>query len=217
MTHIDFYFDFVSPYAYLAFEHLPEVLEGLNCEVSCKPILLGALFKHHGHTPPVAIPSKQAWIYRHALWLGHAHGIPIELPAVHPYDPLPHLRLALATTSDGTVNRLVTETIFRDVWRSGGADAADPARRGALAQRLPAPVRDAQGDAARAQLRANTAEAIAQGVFGVPACVADGRLFWGFEGLAMLRAALHGDAWFDGPQWGAADRRASPPTAGGGV
>jgi 2-hydroxychromene-2-carboxylate isomerase len=207
MTHIDFHFDFVSPYAYLAFEHLPAVLEGIDCEVSYRPVLLGALFKHHGHVPPAAMPSKRAWIYRHALWLGQAHGIPIELPAVHPYDPLPHLRLALATTSDGSVNRFVTETIFRDVWRGGGADAVDPDRLAALARRLPAAVRDAQGDAAKAQLRANTSEAIARGVFGVPACVADGRLFWGFDGLAMLRAALRGDAWFDGPQWDAAGGR----------
>jgi 2-hydroxychromene-2-carboxylate isomerase len=205
MTHIDFYLDFISPYAYLAFEHLPTVLEGISCDVSYKPVLLGALFKHHGHMAPAAIPSKRAWVLRHASWLGHAHGIPIELPAAHPYDPLPHLRLSLATTADGAVNRLVAETIFRDIWRGGGADAIDPARLAALAQRLPA-VRDGRGDAAKTQLRANTAEAIAQGAFGVPACVVAGRLFWGFEGLAMLRAALQGDAWFDGPQWNAADR-----------
>jgi len=60
MTHIDFHLDFVSPYAYLAFEHLPEVLEGISCEVSYRPVLLGALFKHHGHTPPVALPAKRA-------------------------------------------------------------------------------------------------------------------------------------------------------------
>jgi 2-hydroxychromene-2-carboxylate isomerase len=213
MTHIDFHLDFVSPYAYLAFEHLPAVLEGLSCEVSYRPVLLGALFKHHGHTPPVALPAKRAWVYRQALWLGHAHGIPIDLPATHPYDPLPHLRLALATSADGAISRLVAETVFRDVWR-GGADAADPGRLAALAQRLPPPVRDAGGDAVKAQLRANTAETIAQGVFGVPSCVADGRSFWGFDGLAMLRAALQGDAWFDGPQWDDADVRSRAPAPG---
>jgi 2-hydroxychromene-2-carboxylate isomerase len=75
MKHIDFYLDFVSPYAYLAFEQLPETLEGLSCSVSYRPVLLGALFKHHGHVAPVAVPSKREWIYRHVLWLGHAHGI----------------------------------------------------------------------------------------------------------------------------------------------
>jgi 2-hydroxychromene-2-carboxylate isomerase len=215
MTHIDFHLDFVSPYAYLAFERLPEVLEGLSCEVAYKPIVLGALFRHHGHTPPVTLPAKRTWIYRHALWLGQAHGIPIELPAAHPYDPLPHLRLALATTRDGAISRLVAETIFRDIWRGGGADAVDPARLAQLAQRLPPAVRDGQGEAARAQLRANTAEAIASGVFGVPACVAEGRLFWGFEGLEMLRAALRGEAWFDGPSWHDADRLVSTIDAAG--
>jgi 2-hydroxychromene-2-carboxylate isomerase len=215
MKRISFWLDFISPYAYLAFEHLPTVLEGIGCEVSYRPVLLGALFRHHGHTPPVALPAKRAWVYRQASWLGHAHGIPIEMPAVHPYDPLPHLRLALATSGDGTISRYVAETVFRDIWRSGGADAADPARRAALARRLPPPVRDAGDEAVKAQLRANTAEAIAQGVFGVPACVADGRLFWGFDGLAMLRAALGGDAWFDGPQWEEAGRRSRSPDVPG--
>lgn len=44
-------------------------------------------------------------------------------------------------------------------------------------------------------------------MFGTPAYAVDGRLFWGFDGLAMLRAYLAGDAWFDGPQWAEADQR----------
>jgi 2-hydroxychromene-2-carboxylate isomerase len=205
MKHITFYLDFVSPYAYLAFERLPEALEGLSYSVAYKPVLLGAMLKHHGQQAPAEIPSKRAWTYRHVLWLGHAHGIPIEMPASHPYNPLPHLRLALSTTNDGAVNRHVAETIFRDVWRGGG-EAGDAARLAALAARL-APVRDGSGDAAKAQLRANTGEAIARGAFGVPAYEVDGRLFWGFDALPMLRAALHGDPWFAGTHWSGAAQR----------
>ena len=50
-------------------------------------------------------------------------------------------------------------------------------------------------------LRAATDAAIARGVFGVPTFELGGRLFWGLEALPMLRAALLGDAWFDGPTW----------------
>lgn len=203
MKHITFYLDFLSPYAYLAFEKLPEALEGLSYNVAYKPVLLGALLRHHGTLGPAEVPAKRAWTYRHVLWLGHAHGIPIEMPASHPYNPLPHLRLALATTPDGDISRYVAETLFREVWR-GGAEAIDPARLTALEGRLPQ-VRDAQGDAAKAQLRANTDAAIARGVFGVPAFEADGKLFWGFDALPMLRAHLEGDAWF-GATW---DRAAS--------
>ncbi|VTU37838.1 2-hydroxychromene-2-carboxylate isomerase [Variovorax sp. PBL-E5] len=205
MKHITFHLDFISPYALLAFEHLPDALEGLSYSVSYKPLLLGALLKHHGQLGPAEIPAKRTWTYRHVLWLGHAHGIPIEMPASHPYNPLPHLRLALATTPDGTISRWVAETIFREIWR-GGAEAGDAARLAALAARLPQ-VRDANGEEVKAQLRANTDAAIAQGVFGVPAYEVDGDLFWGFDGLGMLRARLADDAWFAGPQWTAVDQR----------
>lgn len=207
MKHIDFYLDFISPFAYLAFERLPEALEGLSYSVAYKPVLLGALLKHHGQKGPAEVPSKRAWTYRQVLWLGHAHGIPIEMPASHPYNPLPHLRLALSTSLDGDISRHVAETIFRDVWR-GGAEAGDAARLAALAAQLSLR-RDGGSDEAKAALRANTDAALAQGAFGVPSYVVDGRLFWGFDGLPMLRAALQADPWFDGPQWQAADQRPS--------
>jgi len=207
MKHIDFYLDFISPYAHLAFEHLPEALEGLSFSVAYKPVLLGALLKQHGQLGPAEIPSKRSWTYRHVLWLGQAHGIRIEMPASHPYNPLAHLRLALSTSDDGSISRLVAETVFRHVW-NGGEDAGDPARLAALAAQLK-PKRDAGSDESKALLKRNTDEALAFGVFGVPAYGVDGRLFWGFDGLAMLRAYLAGDSWFDGPQWDGADRRPS--------
>ena len=207
MKHLTCHLDFISPYAYLAFEHLPQALEGLSYSVAYRPVLLGALLKHHGQLGPAEIPAKRSWTYRHVLWLGHAHGIPIRMPATHPYNPLPHLRLALATSADGDINRHVAETLFREVWRSGG-EPGDPARLAALAATL-RPQRDAGGEAVKAQLKANTDAAIARGVFGVPAFEVDDRLFWGFDGLAMLRAYLHGEPWFDGPDWDAADQRPS--------
>ena len=205
MKHIVFHIDFISPYAYLAFEQLPEVLQDLSYSVSYRPVLLGALLKHHGQLGPAEIPAKRAWTYRHVLWLGSRHGIPIRMPATHPYNPLPHLRLALATSQDGDISRFVCETILRDVWSTGG-EPGDPARLEALAAQLP-PVRDAGSPDVKAQLKTNTDEAIARGVFGVPAFEVDGRLFWGFDGLPMLRGWLRQDAWFDGRDWTEAERR----------
>jgi 2-hydroxychromene-2-carboxylate isomerase len=205
VKHITFHLDFISPYAYLAFERLPQALEGLSYSVAYRPVLLGALLKHHGQLGPAEIPAKRAWTYRQVLWLGRQLGIPIDLPATHPYNPLPHLRLALATTRDGDINRHVAETIFRSVWRGGG-DAGDAARLAELAAGLPL-VRDGNGDEARAQLRANSDEAIAAGVFGVPAYAVDDQLIWGFDGLPLLRALLEDDPWFASAAWrGVADR-----------
>ncbi|MET0208907.1 MAG: 2-hydroxychromene-2-carboxylate isomerase [Burkholderiaceae bacterium] len=195
MKHITCYLDFISPYAYLAFEQLPEVLEGISHSVTYRPVLLGGLLKHHGTRGPAEVPAKRDWTYRQVLWLGHAAGVPIEMPATHPYNPLPHLRLALSTTSDGDVSRYVAETIFRDIWR-GGREPLDAARLEALAMQL-TPIRDAKGDAVKAQLRASTDAAAARGIFGTPTFEVDGKPFWGVDALPMVRAYLAGDAWFE--------------------
>lgn len=204
MKEITFYLDFISPYAYLAFEKLPEALQGLNYRVTHKPVLFGGILKHHGQLGPAEIAPKRDWTYRQVLWLAHSHGVDMQMPAAHPFNPLGLLRLAIACDAAGTPNRYVCETVFRHVWR-GGADAADAGRLQDLAAEL-APLRDPASDDVKAQLKANTEEAVAQAVYGVPMFVVDGRHFWGFDSLPMLRAFLEGDAWFSGPDWDAAAR-----------
>jgi 2-hydroxychromene-2-carboxylate isomerase len=202
MKHLTFYFDFISPYAYLAFEKLPEALKGISYSVSYKPLLFAGLLKHHGQRGPAEIAGKRDWTYRQVLWLAHQQGIALQLPANHPFNPLPLLRLAVACDRQGRPNRYVCETLFRHVW-CGGAEAADPQRLAALAGQL-APQRDVDGEDVKAQLKAHGDEAIAQGVFGVPTVVVDGKLFWGLDALPMLRAFLLGEPWFDGPAWDSA-------------
>ena len=201
MKQITFYLDFISPYAHLAFEKLPEALQGLTYAVDYRPVLFAGLLKHHGQLGPAEIPTKREWTYRQVLWLAHSQGVPMQIPAAHPFNPLALLRLALACGSEGLVNRYACEKIFRHTWR-GGEDAADAARLVALAQEL-APARDVASDAVKAELKANTDDAIAKGVFGVPTCAVDGKLFWGADALPMLRAYLDGDAWFGQGDWDA--------------
>ena len=207
MKHIICYLDFVSPYACLAFELLPEALSGLSYSLDYRPVLLGAMFKHHGQLGPAEVAPKRDRTYRQVAWLAHSRGIALQKPARHPFSPLPLLRLALACSpaaEPASPNRFVCETIFRHIWR-GGAEALEPARLQALADML-MPSREVNGEAVKAQLKHNTDEAIALGVFGVPAFVVDGKLFWGLDSLPMLRAYLQGDAWFDGPAWEAGAR-----------
>ena len=199
MKHITFWFDFISPYAYLAFEKLPEALKGLSYEVEYRPVLFAGFLKQHGQLGPAEIPPKRDWTYRQVLWLAHAHGIPMQMPAGHPFNPLGALRLALACGEAGHINRHVAETVFRHVWR-GGADAADAQRLAALAAQLQ-PQRDPGSEAVKAELKANTEAAIARGLFGVPTLEVDGKLFWGFDGLPMLREYLEGNAWFASGAW----------------
>ena len=198
MKAITFWFDPVSPFAYLAFERLPQALEGCSHAVTYRPLLFAGLLAHWGQKGPAEVEPKRAWTFRHVAWLAHQHGIRLDTPAVHPFNPLPLLRLALACGP----NRRVVEAVMRHAW-VGGGDAADPTSVAALTQSL-APARDPASAEVKNELRAATDEAIARGVFGVPTFELDGRLFWGVDALPMLRAALRGDAWFAGPAWDAA-------------
>jgi len=200
MKHITCYFDIISPFACLAFERLPQALEGLSYSAEYRPVLFAGMLSHWGQKGPAEIEPKRAWTFRHVHWLAQQHGVELQVPAQHPFNPLALLRLATACASAGqTPSRYVCERVFRHVWRGGG-DANDPQRLAQLAAEL-APVREPQGDEVKLALKDATAAAIAKGVFGVPTFEVDGRLFWGLDALPMLAACLRGDAWFDGPAW----------------
>lgn len=199
MKTIHFYLDFISPYAWLAFDALPKALQGISHRVVHKPLLFAALLKHHGQLGPAEMPSKRDWTYRQVLWLAHQQGTALQLPTAHPFNPLGLLRLATACDAEGTPNRFVCESLFRHVWCSG-QDAADAERLTALTAQL-APSREPGSAEVKQVLQAHADEAIAQGVFGVPSFVVDDKLFWGQDALPMLRAYLMGDAWFEGPDW----------------
>lgn len=195
---IDFYLDFASPYACLAFDALPQALQGCAWRVRYIPVALGGLFKAHGQTSPAAIPAKHDWIRRHTLWLarqgqqaGAQDGLPpFAWPEVHPFNSLGLARLALACSLDGSINRYTAETIFHHVWRTGGAPALDAQRLAALEEALQAQLRPAfplGSEANKNRLRENTEQAQHAGVFGVPSYVIDAQMLWGLDALPMLR------------------------------
>ena len=198
MKRLVFHFDVISPFAWLAFQRLPQVLEGISHEVEYRPLVLAGLLAHFGQKGPAEVEPKRAWTFRQVHWLAAQYGVPLETPASHPFNPLALQRLALACGP----NRRVVEALFRHVWISG-ADVNEPARLAALTEQL-APARDPGSDNVKAELRRNTEAAAAAGIFGVPTFECDGRLFWGLDALPMLRDALSGAAWFDGPTWAAA-------------
>lgn len=201
MKTLRFYFDPISPYAALAFWRLPEVLVGRHYAVEYVPILFGALLKANGAKGPAEIPSKREWTYRQVQWLARRQGVAMQLPARHPFNPLPLLRLAWACApAQRTPSRWVVEQLFAHVWQSEGAEATDPARLAQLADRL-APQRACDEEAAKARLRDATDAAFAAGVFGVPTFELEGQLIWGQDSLDMLVALFDGDPWFQGEAW----------------
>ncbi len=199
MKHIIFYFDVISPYAYLAFERLPVVLQGLSYQVTYKPVLFAAMLNHFGQLGPAEITPKRTWTYRQMHWLAREHGMALQAPASHPFNPISLLRLALACGADGACNRYVAETIFRHVW-VGGLEASDTARLAALTAQLN-PRRTARDEAVKQELKTNTDTAIAAGVFGVPCMQVDQDVFWGLDALPMLRQCLMDDPWFSQSDW----------------
>ena len=199
MKQLTFYFDLISPYAYLAFHQLPLALQGLSYQVRYQPVLFGGLLQHHGQLGPVEVVGKREWTYRQSLWLGRQLGIDLKLPAAHPFNPLPLLRLAIASDAHGYPNRFVCDTLFKFVWASG-KNVSDPAQVAELAQLFNLS-RSPDAEDVKAQLRSFTEQAIANGVFGVPAIQADDQMFWGFDSLPMLRQYLEGDNWFHSTDW----------------
>jgi 2-hydroxychromene-2-carboxylate isomerase len=197
MKTITFHFDVISPFAYLAFERLPQVLQGCNVVVNYRPLLFAGLLQHWHNKGPAETEPKRAWTFRHVAWLAQHHGITLHTPAVHPFNPLALLRLMLACGP----NRQVVQAVMQHVW-VGGGDPNDPARLAALTAQL-APPQDPSSDAVKQALRSNTQAAIHAGLFGVPTFELEGRQFWGLDALPMLREAVLGSAWFDGPAWAA--------------
>ena len=178
-TSIDWYFDFVSPYSYLSLYRLKE----LGTPVVYKPVLFAGILNHWGQKGPAEIPAKRKWTYRSCVWEAQKLGVPFRFPALHPFNPLPHLRLALAADCRPDAVR----RIFEFVWTTG-EDAADASRFADLCNALGAD--PSKRPEVKDLLRSNTEEAVARGVFGVPSFVIDGEVFWGADSVDFAKACL---------------------------
>ena len=185
MRELDWYFDFVSGYAYLQFEMLDRLAKDVT--IRCKPILFAGLLNHFGHIGPAELAPKRLHTYQHWVWLGEQSGIPLIMPPTHPFNSLAVLRLAIALDSDP---RAIRE-IFRFIWQEG-RDVGDPESVNELATRLGIEdvTQSLSDPEVKAQLRGNTDEAAARGVFGVPTSVVNGAQFWGLDSTDMLIAYL---------------------------
>jgi 2-hydroxychromene-2-carboxylate isomerase len=177
--NIDWYFDFVSPYSYIGLHRLNE----FSVSITCKPVLFAGLLNHWGQKGPAEIPVKRKWTYRSCHWWAGKLGIPFRFPALHPFNPLQHLRLALAAgCSPQAVRR-----IFDFVWTTG-EDASDPVRFSSLCLELG--VDPSKRPEVKDLLRKNTEEAAARGVFGVPTFVINNEVFWGADSIEFAKAYL---------------------------
>jgi len=192
VVNIDWYFDFISPFAYLqwhALDRLPK-----DAEVSPRPILFAALLNHWGQLGPAEIPGKRNFTYRHVLWLASRHGVPMRAPVAHPFNPLRALRLALACNA----SHEAVDAIFRFIWaESRDLDDDDDFTALGRALGIDEPLRAIAAPEVKQALKAASAEAVARGVFGVPTSAAGDQLFWGFDATDMLADYLRDPTLFD--------------------
>jgi 2-hydroxychromene-2-carboxylate isomerase len=175
------YFDFISPFAYLQLEMMQRV--SALADLTLTPIVLGGILKVRGQLGPAEIPPKRIFTYRFVQWSAQRHGIPLKCPPAHPFNPLKALRLSIALGNDPVAVR----TIFRHLWREGRS-LDDPDDWRSLCAALGAADADRMigSPEVKAALKTNGDQAIAAGVFGVPTFIIDGQQFWGMDATEMV-------------------------------
>lgn len=191
---VDWYFDFVSPYSYIALHRLKEI----PASVAYKPILFAGLLNRFGQKGPAEIPAKRRWTYRWCTWWAGELGIPFRFPAAHPFNPLHHLRLALACGSRPDA----VKRIFESIWTTG-ENANDPERFSRLCNELKVSPDDLSRT--KEELRRSTDDAASKGVFGVPSFVVEGEVFWGADSVDFLKAFLKNPRLFEAPEMARVD------------
>ena len=192
--NVEFYFDVGSPTAYLAWTQLPKICAQAGATLSCKPMLLGAVFQATGNVSPAAVPAKGHYMTADLGRFAARYGVPFVHNPFFPINTLVLMRAAVGVQRR-TPQRFdaFLQAVFTAMWveqrnlndpaevmATLGKAGFDPAAMQALVTE-PA-VKDA--------LRANTDEAIARGVFGAPTMFVGDTLYFGQDRLDFVREAL---------------------------
>jgi 2-hydroxychromene-2-carboxylate isomerase len=189
-----FCFDFVSPYAYLAWTQIHALAARRGRAASPVPVVFGAILDARGQKGPAEIPEKRAYLFKNCVRLAADLGVPFAPPPAHPFNPLLALR-AVLTSMPEAARRTLVDHLFAAAW-GGGGGIAEPGDVAAAAVAVGLDgeevVREAGTPDVKARLRRNTEEALAAGAFGVPTVLADGELFWGVDSLGHLDRFLEG-------------------------
>ena len=195
MTKAKWYFDFISPFAYLQFARFTQLPN--NLEITPIPAVFGAILQHWGQLGPAEIPPKRRFVYRFFQWNADQLGIPFTMPPMHPFNPIPALRLCTAAGA-GIEN---TRAVFDLIYGKGiQPDSPEGIRLIGGALNIPHPESAMQDPVVKDTLRTNTAQATSDGVFGVPSFVIDGEVFWGGDSTGMMLDFLENPALFEAPE-----------------
>jgi 2-hydroxychromene-2-carboxylate isomerase len=200
---IRFYFDFISPNAYLAWTQLPALAGGYRFTVEPVPVLFAGLLEAHGQLGPAEIPAKSRWMARNNVRKAALLRVPLNPPAYHPFNPLIALRVSSLPLEPGEQSRVI-DALFQAVWVRGlhvGDAAVVAAVADEIGLRGAALVAEAERRETKDRLRAQTDDAISRGVFGVPTMEVQDELFWGYDDFPLLELFLAGKDTLDAPTW----------------
>jgi 2-hydroxychromene-2-carboxylate isomerase len=198
MGRVEFYFDVVSPYSYLAFGQAETICREAGAELVLRPMLLGAVHNAVGITAPIEIKSKAPYQVRDIHRWAEFYGLPMKFPEPFPFRTLKTMRAAIACAENWALEPFVREA-FALYWEEGGApkgveeaDEDGPIRE--VARRIgedPEEVLESATTAsAKEALKSATAGAVERGVFGAPTFFVGNEMFWGNDRLHFVEAAL---------------------------
>jgi 2-hydroxychromene-2-carboxylate isomerase len=182
-----FYFDYISPYAYLAWRQLPAIAARHGEPIEPVPVLFGAMLTAHGTRGPAEVPAKRRYLITDIYRKAQLAGVPFTLPPAHPFNPLVALRATAARPVDDR-HRLI-DAIYAAIWETGeGIEGEGAVARVATAAGLDGAAIEAAAASAdaKARLRADTDAALAAQLFGVPTITVDAEQFWGVDALPAL-------------------------------
>ncbi len=195
MARLVWYFDFISPFAYIQYSQFSRLPDSVSVEL--KPILFAGLLKHWNNVGPAEIPPKRTFTYQHCYWRAHQLNLPFKMPPAHPFNSLLGLRLAIAckNTPDAVA------TIFNLIWREG-IDLNSPLGADYLRDHLNIDelLSVAGQQSVKDQLKLNTQQAAKDQVFGVPSFVTQEEnpmVFWGLDSFDMLIDYLKDKTFFE--------------------
>jgi len=185
-TAIDFYFDFSSPYGYLAGEKIDALAAKHGRSVNWRPMLLGAAFKLTGGQPLPSIPIKGEYAKRDFLRSARFHGVAMKIPTVFPISGLAACRAFYSLNEKDRVAlaKALLRAYFVDDLNIGEADNVLKVAAG-LGQKP-----DLADPAIKERTKTEVDAAIKAGVFGSPYFIADGEPFWGIDRFDQLERWL---------------------------
>lgn len=192
---LEFFYDYGSPYSYLADTQVEAIAKRTGATLIRKPMLLGGVFKATGNASPMTVEPKSKWsAFDMPMWAKH-YGVPFSRNPFFPINTLTLMRGAAAAQIDGTFERY-HPAIYKAMWVDGRnlnsmvevigvlvEAGLDPA---AVGQRV-------QDQDVKDRLKATTDEAVARGVFGAPTSFVGDLMFFGNDRLPFVEMALKGE------------------------